>query len=115
MTPGTQGSSASTFGVPTTPKTTPFMTPTPLSPSHLSPIGSDANLDVSVESSHTEQPQILIKFDDNVSILASLVRCSDLKVSLSLGLLYVYCCLGLLHTFDASGRPETAATESTFG
>lgn len=28
----TQASSASTFGVPTTPKTTPFLTPTPLSP-----------------------------------------------------------------------------------
>ncbi|CAG9537736.1 unnamed protein product, partial [Cercopithifilaria johnstoni] len=40
----TQGSSASTFGIPTTPKTTPFMTPTPLSPSHLSPINSEPNL-----------------------------------------------------------------------
>ncbi|VDK73715.1 unnamed protein product [Litomosoides sigmodontis] len=40
----TQGSSASTFGTPTTPKTTPFMTPTPLSPSHLSPINSEPNL-----------------------------------------------------------------------
>ncbi|VDP12876.1 unnamed protein product [Onchocerca flexuosa] len=40
----TQGSSASTFGIPTTPKTTPFMTPTPLSPTHLSPINSEPNL-----------------------------------------------------------------------
>ncbi|VDN31170.1 unnamed protein product [Gongylonema pulchrum] len=40
----TQPSSASTFGIPTTPKTTPFMTPTPLSPSHLSPINSESNL-----------------------------------------------------------------------
>uniref|UniRef100_A0A914XHT9 UBC core domain-containing protein n=1 Tax=Plectus sambesii TaxID=2011161 RepID=A0A914XHT9_9BILA len=44
ITPATQGSSASTFGVPTTPKTTPFMTPTPLSPSQLSPINSETNL-----------------------------------------------------------------------
>ncbi|KAH7727633.1 ubiquitin-conjugating enzyme family protein, partial [Aphelenchoides avenae] len=35
----TQASSASTFGVPTTPKTTPFLTPTP-----LSPINSETNL-----------------------------------------------------------------------
>ncbi|MCP9260972.1 Baculoviral IAP repeat-containing protein [Dirofilaria immitis] len=46
----TQGSSASTFGIPTTPKTTPFMTPTPLSPSHLSPINSESNLAHMVEN-----------------------------------------------------------------
>ncbi|EJD76030.1 ubiquitin-conjugating enzyme family protein [Loa loa] len=46
----TQGSSASTFGIPTTPKTTPFMTPTPLSPSHLSPINSQPNLAYMMEN-----------------------------------------------------------------
>ncbi|VDN82160.1 unnamed protein product [Brugia pahangi] len=46
----TQGSSASTFGIPTTPKTTPFMTPTPLSPSHLSPINSEPNLAYMMEN-----------------------------------------------------------------
>lgn len=46
----TQGSSASTFGIPTTPKTTPFMTPTPLSPSHLSPINSEPNLAFMMEN-----------------------------------------------------------------
>ncbi|VDK62166.1 unnamed protein product [Onchocerca ochengi] len=49
----TQGSSASTFGIPTTPKTTPFMTPTPLSPSHLSPINSEPNLAFIMENETT--------------------------------------------------------------
>uniref|UniRef100_A0A915PSQ5 UBC core domain-containing protein n=1 Tax=Setaria digitata TaxID=48799 RepID=A0A915PSQ5_9BILA len=49
----TQGSSASTFGIPTTPKTTPFMTPTPLSPSHLSPINSEPNLTYMMENEST--------------------------------------------------------------
>ncbi|VDN00794.1 unnamed protein product [Thelazia callipaeda] len=49
----TQGSSASTFGIPTTPKTTPFMTPTPLSPSHLSPTNSGPDLDYVMETEPT--------------------------------------------------------------
>ncbi|KHN86883.1 Baculoviral IAP repeat-containing protein 6 [Toxocara canis] len=53
----TQGSSASTFGVPTTPKTTPFMTPTPLSPSHLSPINSETNLTILPEEDHVDEPR----------------------------------------------------------
>uniref|UniRef100_F1KPF7 Baculoviral IAP repeat-containing protein 6 n=1 Tax=Ascaris suum TaxID=6253 RepID=F1KPF7_ASCSU len=51
----TQGSSASTFGVPTTPKTTPFMTPTPLSPSHLSPINSETNLTILPEEDRIDE------------------------------------------------------------
>ncbi|VDM37229.1 unnamed protein product [Toxocara canis] len=53
----TQGSSASTFGVPTTPKTTPFMTPTPLSPSHLSPINSETNLTILPEEDRVDEPR----------------------------------------------------------
>lgn len=59
--------SASTFGIPTTPKTTPFMTPTPLSPSHLSPHGSVINL-----NSQKEDAQVSFYFCFFVHLLSCL-------------------------------------------
>ncbi|KAL3998353.1 Ubiquitin-conjugating enzyme family protein [Acanthocheilonema viteae] len=76
----TQGSSASTFGIPTTPKTTPFMTPTPLSPSHLSPINSEPNLAFMIKEESTENSNQRTEIHSQIPSLIPLISSDIFKL-----------------------------------